>query len=44
VEALCPFPGKTKAAKPKSQSELPFHIPLFSKGDKPSKVDDQPKQ
>ena len=29
-------PGKAKAAKAKSESkaELPFHIPLFSKGDK----------
>jgi hypothetical protein len=27
-------PGKAKAAKPKSNAELPFHIPLFSKGDK----------
>jgi hypothetical protein len=28
--------GKTKTAKAKSQSELPFHIPLFSKSDKSS--------
>jgi len=27
-------PGKTKAAKPKSSAELPFHIPIFSKSDK----------
>ena len=26
--------GKTKAAKNKSQAEMPFHIPLFSKSDK----------
>ena len=29
-------PGKGKAAKQKSQAELPFHIPLFSKSDKTS--------
>jgi ketosteroid isomerase-like protein len=27
-------PSKSKAAKQKSQAELPFHIPIFSKGDK----------
>jgi len=27
-------PGKAKAAKPKSNAELPFHIPIFSKSDK----------
>lgn len=27
-------PGKAKASKPKSNAELPFHIPIFSKGDK----------
>ena len=27
-------PGKAKAKKGKSDAELPFHIPLFSKGDK----------
>jgi len=27
-------PGKSKATKAKSSSELPFHIPLFSKSDK----------
>ena len=26
--------GKTKAAKTRSQAEMPFHIPLFSKSDK----------
>jgi len=39
-------PSKAKGSKPKSQAELPFHIPLFSKGDKadkPGKVDDTPK-
>ena len=40
-------PGRAKAAKAKSGAELPFHIPLFSKGDKSEKtgnVDDKPKQ
>ena len=27
-------PGKAKKAKSESKAELPFHIPLFSKGDK----------
>ncbi len=31
-------PGKTRT-KSKSQAELPFHIPLFSKGDKADKSD-----
>jgi hypothetical protein len=31
--------GKVKAAKGKSSAELPFHIPLFSKGDKADKPD-----
>jgi hypothetical protein len=28
-------PKSSKSAKPKSQAELPFHIPIFSKSDKP---------
>ncbi|HEX4321633.1 MAG TPA: nuclear transport factor 2 family protein [Acidobacteriaceae bacterium] len=27
-------PGKAKAKRPKSEADQPFHIPLFSKGDK----------
>jgi ketosteroid isomerase-like protein len=39
-------PGKAKKAKSDSKAELPFHIPLFSKGDKSDKTgpSDQPKQ
>jgi hypothetical protein len=40
-------PSKAKATKQKSQSELPFHIPLFSKGDKSDTTGptaEQPKQ
>jgi hypothetical protein len=39
-------PGKAKKSKSESKAELPFHIPLFSKGDKSDKTgpNDQPKQ
>jgi ketosteroid isomerase-like protein len=38
-------PNKAKAKKKgKSEAELPFHIPLFSKGDKSTGPSDTPKQ
>jgi len=39
-------PGKAKKGKSDSKAELPFHFPLFSKGDKSDKTgpSDQPKQ
>ena len=39
-------PGKGKKAKSDSKAELPFHFPLFSKGDKSDNTgpSDQPKQ
>lgn len=39
-------PGKAKKSKSESKAELPFHIPLFSKGDKSDNTgpSDQPKQ
>ena len=39
-------PGRAKKAKSDSKAELPFHFPLFSKGDKSDNTgpNDQPKQ